>query len=117
MRSKLGFGCRITYGSDWSEYFGYQASDGTGDLFFHLDPLWAHPAIDAMVIDNYMPWAACSDSDFSEGSPDGFKTPCDLSLIIRWFNYGDAYEWYYGISGGQLASRRTPINHGVAAKC
>lgn len=73
MRSKLGVGCRITYGADWSEYFGYQVSDGTGDLFFHLDPLWAHPAIDAIGIDNYMPLADWRDSDFRKAILMGSK--------------------------------------------
>ena len=34
---------KITYAADWSEYFGHQPADGTGDVFFHLDPLWASP--------------------------------------------------------------------------
>src|SRR5204863_4823124 len=37
---------KITYGADWSEWFGHHPSDGSGDVFFHLDPLWASSAID-----------------------------------------------------------------------
>ena len=33
---------RIGYAADWSEYFGHQPADGSGDVIFHLDPLWAH---------------------------------------------------------------------------
>ena len=55
VRAVLGPVCRMTYGADWSEYFGYQPGDGSGDVYFHLDGLWAHPAIDAIGIDNYMP--------------------------------------------------------------
>ncbi|MEM9755774.1 MAG: glycoside hydrolase TIM-barrel-like domain-containing protein, partial [Pseudomonadota bacterium] len=32
---------KLGYAADWSEYFGYHPQDGTGDVFFHLDPLWA----------------------------------------------------------------------------
>jgi hypothetical protein len=48
-------GTRLGYAADWSEYFGYQPPDGSGDVFFHLDPLWADPNIDFIGIDNYMP--------------------------------------------------------------
>ncbi|EFM59147.1 phage host specificity protein [Brucella sp. BO2] len=116
MRGKLGAGCRITYGADWSEYFGYQVPDGTGDLFFHLDPLWAHPAIDAIGIDNYMPLADWRDSDFSEGNPDGFKTPYDLAGLSRSVNSGEGYDWYYASAEDRLARRRRPITDGLAAK-
>ncbi len=46
---------KITYAADWSEYFGYHPQDGSGDVFFHLDTLWADPNIDFIGIDNYMP--------------------------------------------------------------
>ena len=41
VRGILGSSTKITYGADWSEYFGYHPLDGTGDVYFHLDPLWA----------------------------------------------------------------------------
>ena len=46
---------KISYAADWSEYFGYHPQDGTGDVYFHLDPLWADANIDFVGIDNYMP--------------------------------------------------------------
>jgi len=46
---------KIGYAADWSEYFGYHPADGTGDVLFHLDPLWAHPNIDFVGIDDYAP--------------------------------------------------------------
>ncbi|OQM75223.1 hypothetical protein BFN67_19655 [Pseudaminobacter manganicus] len=55
VRGVIGPQTRITYGADWSEYFGHHPQDGSGDVCFHLDPLWASPAIDAVGIDNYMP--------------------------------------------------------------
>ncbi|MGF1619623.1 MAG: glycoside hydrolase TIM-barrel-like domain-containing protein [Rhodomicrobiaceae bacterium] len=40
---------KVTYAADWSEYFGHQPADGTGDVFFHLDPLWSDANIDAIA--------------------------------------------------------------------
>ncbi len=54
-RAILGAGTAISYAADWSEYFGHHPQDGSGDVFFHLDPLWADDNIDFVGIDNYMP--------------------------------------------------------------
>ena len=43
VKTVLGAGTKVTYAADWSEYFGHQPADGTGDVYFHLDPLWASP--------------------------------------------------------------------------
>jgi hypothetical protein len=55
VKAILGPGTKVGYASDWSEYFGHQPGDGTGDVFFHLDPLWSDANIDFIGIDNYMP--------------------------------------------------------------
>ena len=55
VRVLLGADCQIGYAADWSEYFGYHPKDDSGDLFFHLDPLWSDDNIDFIGIDNYMP--------------------------------------------------------------
>jgi hypothetical protein len=55
VRTLVGLQTKISYASDWSEYFGYQPQDGSGDRYFHLDPLWADYNIDFIGIDNYMP--------------------------------------------------------------
>jgi hypothetical protein len=61
-RALLGASVNIGYAADWSEYFGYHPQDGSGDVYFHLDLLWADPNIDFIGIDNYMPL-----SDWREG--------------------------------------------------
>ncbi|WP_343313910.1 glycoside hydrolase/phage tail family protein [Brucella sp. BE17] len=116
MRERLGGSCRITYGADWSEYFGYQAQDGTGDLFFNLDPLWSHPAINAIGIDNYMPLADWRDGDLDGGNPDGFNAPYDLDGLAAQVEAGEGFEWYYASSGDRNARVRTPITDGMAGK-
>lgn len=55
VRGILGAGCKVSYAADWSEYFGHHPADGTGDMFFHLDPLWVSADVDFVGIDNYMP--------------------------------------------------------------
>ena len=46
---------KISYAADWSEYFGHHPQDGSGDVYFNLDPLWSSTAIDFIGIDNYFP--------------------------------------------------------------
>src|SRR5690606_29527363 len=77
VRGVVGSGTKISYGADWSEYFGHHPQDGSGDVRFHLDDLWMHPAIDAVGIDNYMPLADWRDADYAGGNPDGFSGPYD----------------------------------------
>ncbi|WVJ71566.1 glycoside hydrolase TIM-barrel-like domain-containing protein [Paracoccus marcusii] len=61
VRGIIGPNVKIGYASDWSEYFGHHP--GNGELFFHLDPLWADPNIDFIGIDNYMPLSDWRDGD------------------------------------------------------
>ncbi|MEM9600562.1 MAG: glycoside hydrolase TIM-barrel-like domain-containing protein, partial [Pseudomonadota bacterium] len=51
-RAIVGPQTQITYAADWSDYFGLQ--DG-GNVWYHLDPLWADINIDAIGIDAYFP--------------------------------------------------------------
>lgn len=116
MRLKLGPDCRISYGADWTEYFGYQAQDGTGDLYFNLDPLWSHPAIDAVGIDNYMPLSDWRDTDLEGGNPDGFEGPCDLDGLVQSIEAREGFDWYYASSEDRTARIRTPITDGLGGK-
>ncbi|GAA5624928.1 hypothetical protein Brsp05_00180 [Brucella sp. NBRC 12953] len=116
MRTKLGQSCRISYGADWTEYFGYQAQDGTGDLFFNLDALWAHPAINAIGIDNYMPLADWRDGDLDGGNPDGFEGAYDLGGLSSNIEAGEGFDWYYANSENREQRKRTPITDGLAGK-
>src|SRR5262245_58368010 len=55
VKAILGPATKVTYSADWSEYFGHQPPDGSGDVYFHLDPLWSSADIDAIGIDVYWP--------------------------------------------------------------
>ena len=69
VRQILGPDTKIGYAADWSEYFGYQPTDGSGDRYFHLDPLWADENIDFIGIDNYMPLSDWRDGDAVSTGP------------------------------------------------
>ena len=110
-RSVVGAGTRLSYAADWSEYFGYQPADGSGDRLFHLDPLWADANIDAVGIDNYMPI-----SDWrEEGGPDApaAVSPYDLDYLGANIAGGEGFDWYYASEADRQAGMRTPIGDGA----
>ena len=115
-RTILGPDTIITYGADWTEYFGHQPADGSGDVFFHLDGLWAHPAINAVGIDNYMPLSDWRDQDIGGGNPDGFTGPYDLEALKAGITSGEGFEWYYASEADRFLRRRTPISDGAYDK-
>jgi len=116
IRTLVGSSTRISYGADWSEYFGHHPMDGSGDVFFHLDALWAHPAIDAVGIDNYMPLADWRDADYAGGNPDGFDGPYDLHGLCAGIAGGEGFDWYYPDTGAREARAREPIADGAHGK-
>lgn len=111
VRGILGAGSKISYAADWSEYFGYQPQDGTGDRLFHLDALWADANIDFIGIDNYMPL-----SDWREGYA---HLDADAGSIYN-LDYlksnimgGEGYDWYYHSPEARAAQIRTEITDGA----
>lgn len=112
IRRVVGTGCKLTYGADWTEYFGHYPRDGSGDVYFNLDPLWAHPAIDAIGIDNYMPLSDWRDEDFGVPNPDGFVAPYDLPALQEQITAGEGYDWYYASPNDRTMRVRTPISDG-----
>lgn len=116
VRAILGSGTKLTYGADWTEYFGYQPPDGSGDVYYHLDPLWASPVIDAVGIDNYMPLADWRDGDLGAANPDGMRTPEDRAAMMAAIASGEAFDWYYANEADRNARIRTPITDGAAGK-
>jgi len=107
VRMVLGPDTKIGYAADWSEYFGYHPQDGSGDVYFHLDPLWSDPVIDFVGIDNYMPlsdwrneethldadWGAIYNPDYLKANIEG----------------GEGYDWYYPSADARDLQLRKPI--------
>jgi hypothetical protein len=111
VRGILGPEVRIGYAADWSEYFGHQPGDGSGDVLYHLDPLWASPAIDFVGIDNYMPLSDWRDgvghADAAAGSI------YDLGYLKGNVAGGEGYDWYYADAEGRTGQERLPIGDGA----
>ena len=111
VRTLVGPETKISYASDWSEYFGYQPQDGSGDRYFHLDPLWADDNIDFIGIDNYMPL-----SDWRDGVDHldaGFGSIYDLDYLRLNIEGGEGYDWYYHSVDAEAAQIRTAITDGA----
>lgn len=112
VKSVLGPGTKVLYSADWSEYFGHQPPDGTGDVYFHLDPLWASAAIDAIGIDVYWPLA-----DWREGRAHldyqaGFRSTHELAYLRGNVQGGEGYDWYYASAADRDGQIRSPITDG-----
>lgn len=115
-RAILGPSAKIGYAADWSEYFGHQPGDGTGDLYFHLDPLWADANINFIGVDNYLPlsdWRNGGDHLDAQGGWTGIHDPAYLQSNIEG---GEYFDWFYASDAARTAQIRTPITDGAAAK-
>lgn len=108
VRLLLGPETNIGYAADWSEYFGYHPQDGSGDVFFHLDPLWADDAIDFIGIDNYMPLADWRDGDEHQDAHWG--SVYDLGYLRSNIEGGEGYDWYYHSHQAREAQVRSHIS-------
>lgn len=103
----------VTYAADWSEYHSHRPADGSGDVFFHLDPLWASSHIDFVAIDNYLPM-----SDWREGTSHldyqaGYRSIYDGHYLRANVEGGEFFDWYYADQAARDAQTRTPIADGT----
>ena len=108
-RGILGAGTKISYAADWSEYFGHQPADGSNDVFFHLDPLWAHANIDFVGIDNYMPMSDWRDGADHLDALAGARSIYDLDYLQSNIEGGEGFDWFYASDAARTAQTRTPI--------
>ena len=116
VRSILGASTKIGYAADWSEYFGHHPADGSGDVFFHLDPLWADPEIDFIGIDNYMPLSDWRDGLTHADAVEGWPAIYDRAYLQANIAGGEGFEWFYASPSDRAAQIRTPITDGAEGK-
>lgn len=108
VRLILGPSVKISYAADWTEYFGHHAD---GNVYFHLDPLWAAPEIDFIGVDNYMPLSDWRDGEVHADSAFGsIYNPDYLKANVAG---GEGYDWYYDSVEGAMSQRRLPITDGA----
>ncbi len=123
VKDVLSPGTKLTYGANWTEHPAYVPADGSGDVYFHLDPLWASADIDAVGIDVYWPLSDWRDGedhlDFEPG-----RTIYDLDYLRGNVRGGEAFDFYYPAAGDtgneasaeRLAQTRTAITDGAYGK-
>jgi hypothetical protein len=112
----LGGGVKIGYAADWSDYNAYRPADGSNDLFFHLDPLWADPNIDFIGIDWYAPLADWRDGSNHLDRQTGAASIYDRAYLQANIEGGEFFDWFYASDAARNAQLRTPITDGARAK-
>ncbi|MGE3918950.1 MAG: glycoside hydrolase TIM-barrel-like domain-containing protein, partial [Hyphomicrobiaceae bacterium] len=105
VKSVVGAATKVTYAADWSEYFGHRPEDGSGDVLFHLDPLWSSPAIDAVAIDCYWPLADWRDGAHLDREA-GARSVYDLGYLAGNIFGGEGYDWFYATGADRAAQIR-----------
>jgi hypothetical protein len=115
VRAIVGAGTAISYAADWSEYFGHQPADDSGDVRFHLDPLWADANVDFVGIDVYHPLADWRDEPGHADEASG-RSPYDPDYLRSNVRGGEGFDWFYATPEDRQTQVRTPISDGAAGK-
>jgi hypothetical protein len=109
-------GSRLSYAADWSEYHSHRPTDGSNDVYFPLDALWADANIDFVAIDNYLPIADWRNGTAHQDFQDGFESIYDLEYLQHYIEGGEFFDWYYANQTGRDGQDRLPITDGGAGK-
>ena len=113
VKAMLGPAVKVGYAGDWTEYFGHQPPDGSGEVRFHLDPLWADPAIDFVGVDFYQPLADWRGGTGGLDAAAGARGPHDIDYLRANVLGGENADWFYASLADRLAQTRTPITDGA----
>ncbi len=109
VRAIVGPGTKISYAADWTEYGSHVPDDGSQDVRFPLDPLWAHGDIDFVGIDWYPPMGDWRDGGTHLDALAGYAGPDDPDYLSDNIEGGEAYDWYYADADARANQLRTPI--------
>ncbi|QTN19158.1 glycoside hydrolase/phage tail family protein [Brevundimonas sp. AJA228-03] len=107
-RAVVGPEVALSYAADWSEYSGHRPDDGSGDVVFHLDPLWADEAIDYVGIDWYPPLGDWRGGDGGRDA-EAFAGPDDPLYLATQVAGGEGFDWFYADEADRAAQVRTAI--------
>lgn len=80
---------------------------------FHLDPLWADPAIDFVGVDFYPPVTDWRDGDTHLDALEGFEGTHDPAYLKARMTSGEGFDWYYASDADRDAQIRTAITDGA----
>ena len=109
----VGGGCKVGYAADWTEYCNHRPSDGSNDVYFHLDALWSDANVDFIGIDNYMPLSDWRSGRLHLDAQAGAPSIYDQGYLQGNIEGGELFDWYYGSVADRNTQTRTPIADGV----
>ena len=109
VKAILGAGTKVSYAADWSEYANYRPADGSNDVYFHLDPLWADVNVDFIGIDNYMPLSDWRDGLAHLDALAGYQSIYDIGYLQSNIRGGEGYDWFYADGAARDAQTRITI--------
>ena len=113
VKAIVGGSCKVGYAADWSEYANFRPSDGTNDVYFHLDPLWSSANIDFIGIDNYMPLSDWRSGRLHLDALAGVPSIYDQTYLQGNIEAGELFDWYYASSSNRTAQVRSNVSDGV----
>lgn len=111
VRAVVGPATKITYAADWTEY-GAHVRQGGAEVRFPLDPLWAHPAIDAIGIDYYPPISDWRD-ELDHLDAGVARSGLDPDYLHARLGAGEGFDWFYPDAAARAAQNRVPITDGL----
>lgn len=109
VRAIVGPSVKVSYAADWTEYGAYAPGDGSGDVLFPLDELWAEEAIDFVGLDWYPPAGDWRDGANHLDALAGAISVDSPDYVRANLEGGEAYDWYYASSADRDAQNHTPI--------
>ncbi|MEL7057708.1 MAG: glycoside hydrolase/phage tail family protein [Pseudomonadota bacterium] len=102
--------------ADWTEYGAYAPGDGSRDVLFPLDALWASDDVDFVGVDWYPPMGDWRDGTDHLDALAGYSGADAADYLLSQLAGGEAYDWYYGSEGDRDAQIRRPIIDGASAE-
>lgn len=116
VRAIVGADVKISYAADWTEYGAYAPGDGSHDVVFPLDDLWASTDIDFVGVDWYPPMGDWRDGREHLDAQAGYASADAADYLLSQLAGGEAYDWYYGSDADRDAQIRRPIIDGANAE-
>ncbi|MEM9572113.1 MAG: glycoside hydrolase TIM-barrel-like domain-containing protein [Pseudomonadota bacterium] len=116
VRAIVGAETKISYAADWTEYGAFVPGDGSNDVLFPLDDLWAANEIDFVGVDWYPPMGDWRDGADHLDALAGYDRAHSETYLRSQITGGEAYDWYYGSQADRDAQIRRPIIDGASGE-
>lgn len=102
VRLRLNRLCGIGFVADWQTYGAHAPDDGSGDVFFPLDPVFAESELDFIAIEYAPPIADLRDGDAA--------SPYDIEGLQAGIEAGEYYDYTYANDADRQARITTAIS-------